>query len=428
MAMHRRFLAASSFLFVGFLALPLTACGNGSAQGSATAADLSECSPEGVTITAQFLSYGAGAAENAKQRLEADYEGLTVELKEAAGTGYDELTQQVVADIAAGARPDVTMVGLNQVSFWVDRYQPQPLDISTLSDTYDQRFLEAGSIDGVPYTAPFQASVPVLFTNTSLTGDAGVTDAPTSYSEWLDAAVRVSDHTGAASVNVPRTAIADWPAQAFIQSAGGTLMDEGGMPAFDTEEGHAGLSILEEFGARGLHDSIDVTEALNLFTSGKLPYLVYSPQIAATFQDQIGDAFEWSVTDLPIADGGTAELPVGGNGWIVLAQDECEAGYANELIAEMLSTENIVESSKDWSYIPVDTEAARILAEDPAAQTQVGYAWGYEGTPTPWGGWPGNSTPSVNQALEDMVQRLTNGESVDVVVPETVQRIEREVQ
>lgn len=417
----------TGLLTLGLMSVSLVACGSTTSQGSAEAANIADCSPEGVSVSAQYLSYGASAAESAKETMEEKHSGLTVELKEAPGTGYDELTQQIVADIAAGERSDVIMVGLNQVRFWVDQYEPKPLDVSTLPSTYDQRFLQAGSVDDTPYTAPFQTSVPVLITNTSLTEGAGVTEAPTNYSEWLDSAEQVSEHTGQASVHVARTAIADWPAQAFIQSAGGTLVDEEGKPAFDTEEGREGLSVLEELGSSGLHDSIDVVEALNQFTAGNLPYLVYSPQIAASFQEQIGESFDWTVTDLPIPDNGSAELPIGGNGWMVLSQDECKAAYSNEFISEMMSTENIAQSSKEWSYIPVDTEAARILSEDPAAETQVGYTWTYEGTPTSWGGWHVDIAPSANRALEDMVQRLTNGESVDIVVPETVKDIEREI-
>ncbi len=419
----------AALLSIGLLsALALVACGDNSSGEVAEAADISECAPEDTTIEAQFLQWGTKPAENAKEVLEAEYEGLTVEINEVPGGSYDELTQQLVADIAAGSRPDVIMVGLGQVRFWVDEYDPQPFDTSALADTYDERFLEAGSVDGTVYTAPFQTSVPVLFTNTDITENAGVTQAPATYSEWLEAAQQVTEATGNASVHVPRTAISDWPVQAMIQNAGGTLVDEDGMPAFDTEEGREGLAILEEFGSQGLHDSLDVADALDAFTSGNLAYLVYSPQIAATFHDQIGENFEWTVTDFPIPDGGTPELPIGGNGWMVLSEDSCAAAYSYEFISAMLSTENIVESSKDWSYIPVDSKAAQILSEDPLAETPVGYAWTYEGTPTLWGGWHGSSTPAVNQILQDMVQRLTNGEAVDVVVPDTVERIEREVQ
>lgn len=98
----------------------------------ATQADIGECSPDGVTITAQYANQGQAAAELGKKSMEETYPGLTVDLKAAPeGTSYDELTQQIVADIAAGSRPDVIMLGLDQLRFWVEKYSPREIDRSS---------------------------------------------------------------------------------------------------------------------------------------------------------------------------------------------------------------------------------------------------------------------------------------------------------
>lgn len=400
------------------------ACGGAPPAPAAVAAAVADCDPAGVTVTATYAPQGEVAAQLAKTELESTYPGLTVTLSQSPDTSYDKLTQQIVSDIAAGNRPDVAMVGLGQIRFWVDQYQPQPVDGSALPESYDPRFLSIGTVDGQVFVAPFQVSIPVLYTNTTLTEGAGVSTVPTTTSELVAAAEQIKAATGIAPVQLPRDAIADWVAQAMIQSAGATFVNPDGTPGFDTAQGQAALAVYEQLGAGGLQDPIAFTDATNLFNTGRLPYLISTPAQAAATQRAVGDAFTWTVTDMPVPDGGTLSLPAGGNGWMVLSQDPCRAAYAGELIGAMLAPEVIATSSRDYSYVPVDTRAAAELAADPAAATQLGYSWTYTGTPTPWGGWHGDATPRVNVFLQDMVQRLTGGEPVATVLPETVRRIE----
>ena len=409
-------------------ALTVAACGGSAdATPTATAAAVADCDPAGTTITAAFAPQGQVAAEAARTALEAEYPGLTVELRPSSTSSYDELTQQVVADIAAGNRPDVTMVGLGQIRFWVDQYDPQPIDPDTLADTYDPRFLSIGEVDGEPYVAPFQVSVPVLYTNTTKAEAAGVTTVPETTSELLEAARQVQAETGGAPVQLPRDAIADWVAQAMIQSAGATFVTEDGQPGFDDEAGADGLAVYEELGADALQDPIAFADATTAFQTGDVTYLVSSPASAVAAQAAIGDSFDWTVTAMPIPDGGSAVLPAGGNGWMVLSDDACRSAFGRELIADMLTPEVIAESSRSYSYIPVDTQAAAELAADPAVETQVGYSWTYTGTPTAWGGWHGDATPRVNVFLQDAVQQLIGGDTVEAVLPATVQRIQSAV-
>ncbi|RIQ11321.1 extracellular solute-binding protein [Jiangella rhizosphaerae] len=406
-------------------AVAVAACGSGDDSGTvADAAALDACDPDGVTITAMFADQGKVPAEAAKAELEQRHPGLTVDLKLVGTASYDDLTQQMVTDIAAGSRPDVGMVGLGQVRFWVDRYQPVPLDPDTLPATYDRSYLDAGSVDGVPYIAPFQVSMAVLYTNTTLAESAGVTELPDSTSELVDAARAIRATTGNAPVSLPRDGIADWVAQSFIQSAGVTFVEDDGTAGFDTPEGHEALSVYSDLAAEDLIAPVGALDATELFTTGQLAYLVTSPASAVSIGQAVGDAFEWTVSDFPVPDGGSPVLPAGGNGWMVLSDDACRAAYANEMITTMLSPQIIADSARQYSYAPVDTQAAEELAADPLADTPVGYAWRYDGKVTPWGGWHDDNTPRVNTLLTEMVQRLTNGEPLDTVVPDTTAQID----
>lgn len=409
---------------VAAAALLLTACGSTPPAPTAAGAKVADCNPAGVTISAEYAPQGDTAAKLAKATIEKAHPGLTVNLTVSADSSYDKLTQQIVSDIAAGRRPDVAMVGLGQIRFWVDQYKPQPIEQATLSPSYDTRFLSIGTVSGQVYVAPFQVSIPVLYTNTTLTKAAGVTTAPTTTSALVADAQKIKAATGVAPVQLPRDAIADWVAQAMIQSAGATFVNPDGTLGFDNAKGQQGLAVYEQLGAQKLQDPISFTDATTAFNNGTLPYLLSTPANAAATQKAVNSKFEWTVTDMPVPDGGTASLPAGGNGWMVLSQDPCKAAYGAELIRDMLAPSVIATSSKTYSYVPVDKQAAAQLAADPAAATQLGYAWRYTGTPTLWGGWHGATTPRVNVFLQDMVQKLGGGEPVSTVLPQTVRQIQ----
>ncbi|WP_018637738.1 extracellular solute-binding protein [Parafrankia elaeagni] len=417
---------AATAAAIASVALLAAACGgSGDTAGSpATAAAVDSCDPNGVTIDTIYAQQGAQAAEQAKKTLEAEHPGLTVNLELSSAAGYDALTQQVVTDLASGRRHDVVMVGLGQVRYWVDEFSPAPINPEALNDTYDRRFLSIGEVDGKPYVAPFQVSMPVLYTNTDLAGQAGVTAPPTSSSELLAAARAVGERTDAAAVALPRDGIADWVAQAYIQSAGATFVNPDGTAGFDSDQGRDGLSIYADLGAEKLAEPVAFADAMAMFTRGELAYMISSPASAASMTTQVGDRFDWSVSAFPVPDGGTPSLPAGGNGWIVLSDDPCRAAFANEMIGAMLDPTVIATSAKTFSYVPVDTRAAAELKADPAARTQVGFAWSFDGTLTPWGGWHGDATPKVNKIITDLVTELTNGASVDDVLPGAVRQID----
>ncbi|MEX2100829.1 MAG: extracellular solute-binding protein [Acidimicrobiia bacterium] len=393
---------------------------------SAPAADAAECDPDGVTITTAHISVGDSAVETAAAVLEERYPGLAVESGLSSAQGYDQLTQQVVADLAAGREIDVVQSGNSQVRFYVDTYKPQPIDVSRLRDSYDQRFLGVGTVEGEVYMAPFQVSIPALYYNRTMMADAGLDpeSPPATYSELFAAAGALADISSAGSIYVITAGAADWIAQSAVESAGGRLIADDGTAAFDTPEGREGLALYAEPAANGWMDPVGIAEGQAAFITGATPLFISSPAGAAAVAAEVGDAFEWGLVPMPIPDGGAPSYPAGGNGWLILTDDPCQAAFASELIAEMLDPAILAESLRTSSYVPVDEEARRRLLEDPTISPQQRVIYSYEGPVTPWGGWRGNSAPAANQILTDMVQQLANGVAVETAVAEAVAAID----
>lgn len=411
-------------------AITLAGCAGGAASPDTTVAaatDLSDCVAEETTIKVTFGQQASEAMAIATGLLEEEYPGITVEAEPQATTSYDDLTKTIVADIAVNNRPDLIMSGLGQLRFWVDTYEPAPIDTASLSETYQSQFLDAGTVDGTVYLAPAQISAPVLLVNQDLLDAAGAGDAADikTFDDWIAAAEMVTESTGAPSVTIATTGLADWYSQAFVQGAGATFIADDGTAGFGDEAGIEALSIWSQLHERGLEMGIvGDQDSFAQFAGGNAAFMVYTTSVIASAQGAIGDAFDWTPIDLPTATGDGGALPAGGNGWIVLSDDGCRAAYANELVGLLLSTDAVLGASgTSYSYIPVDSAAAEELLGSDAATPQLTYAWSYDAPLSPWGGFAGDVTAQVNDAFRSMAQQLQAGSPADTTVGNTVTAI-----
>ncbi|MCX6467650.1 MAG: extracellular solute-binding protein [Pseudonocardiales bacterium] len=401
-------------------ALALTSCSSAGGSGAGT-----DCDPAQVTLTTAYTG-GKASAEAAKEVMEQRYPGLTVENNESVAVSYDELTQQVVADIAAGREVDIVQAGNSQLRFYVDTFAPEPLDEERLLPTYDRDFLDIGTVDGEVYMAPFQVSVPSLFYNKDLMAAAGLDpeSPPATYSELFDAARALDPITEAAPLYVITESAADWIAQAAVQSAGGTFVTPEGTPGFDTAEGREGLELYALPAREGLMDPVGVAEGKAAFVGGATAFYVTSSANAAPMVRDVGDRFAWGMTAMPVPDGGEARFPAGGNGWLSLTDDPCESRYASEFIGELLEPTVLLESFEQYSYLPVDTSTKETLLADPALIEPLRFGYSYDPAGlTPWGGWPGDTAPEANQILTEMTQALARRAPLDATVTETAASI-----
>jgi multiple sugar transport system substrate-binding protein len=391
----------------------------------ATAADISTCDPTESTIDAVFGQQATDAMTVAAANLQEQYPGLTINAEPQATTSYDDLTKQVVADIAVGKRPDLTMSGLGQLRFWVDTYDSHPIDPAALADTYQTQFLDAGTVDGVVYLAPAQISAPVLLVNEDLLDEAGVTGDIETFDDLIAAANKVTAMTGQPSVTIPTDQLADWFSQAFVQGSGLPFVGEDGSAAFGTPEGIEALSIWSTLANEGLEMGIAFQDAIPQFMGGNAAFMVSTTSLIATLEGGIAGAFDWMPVDLPSVGGEGGPLPAGGNGWVVLSEDPCDAAFSTALVSELLSTEAVLKASGTaYSYIPVDSAAAEELLASDAATPALTYAWSYDKPLSPWGGFPGDVTVQANDLLRTMAQKLATGADPETAVSEAVTAID----
>ncbi|MGX6511646.1 ABC transporter substrate-binding protein [Rhodococcus sp. SJ-2] len=420
------------------LTFGLAACGGAGttttdqpADGASVAAavDVDQCTAEGTVIDVAFNSVATESMAAAVEAMEKRYPGLKFDAQAAPSTSYDDLTQQIVADIAVGNRPDLIMTGLGQMQFWVDAYDPVPFDSSVLADTYQKQFFGAGTArDGVTYVAPAQISAPVMVVNQDLLNeaDAGTAEDIKTYDDLLRVAEKVTAHTGTPSVSIAPTGLPEWFAQGLIQASGGTLVDSDGAAAFGDVAGVDALRISSDLGSNGWEADIpDATQAMDIFTSGTLPISMVTTSNIAAISQGVGDKFDWMPIKLPTVDGNQDRaLPAGGNGYMVLSEDPCRAAFANELIGQILTPESVLQASgTQRSYIPVDTTARDELLASDQATPQMTFAWTFDNELTQWGGFPGAHTAEIYDIIEVMNQQLQTGADAESTVQSAVESI-----
>lgn len=395
------------------------------APTTTTTIPVEACDPDGVVIDLRVLERSEPAANAGKAALEAEYEGLTVEVNVLTTGSYPELAQQAIADIAVDRGPDVIETGLGLVTFVTDGLAARPIDPSFLSETYETRFLEAGRVDGQIRVVPWQVSAPLWFYNKDLYEQAGLDPEapPTSYAEVLEHARALAEVLDAESIHMPATLVGDWFFQNAVQAGGGTLIGPDGLPAFDTVEGRNGLALWNDAALEGLHIDIPALQALGLFVQGELGLFAGSSSVLANVTGGIGDAFEWGTFIHPVIDGVDPSWAIGGAGFSVLSEDECEAAFATELIREILNPEVIASIVMSTGYYPVDTAAMPLLEEFFGDNPQWNFAPGFDVPLVPWAGWRGERALEVNLVLQDAMLRLTKGEDLETVVSETAEEV-----
>jgi multiple sugar transport system substrate-binding protein len=96
-------------------------------------------------------------------------------------------------------------------------------------------------------------------------------------------------------------------------------------------------------------------------------------------------------------------------------------------VAELLRPKTMATALAVATYTPVDTEAHGMLEANKELSPHAQAAYDYSLELTPWGGWPGDSTPAVNRIIETMTGKLIRGAPVQATVDEAVAAIDAEV-
>lgn len=275
-------------------------------------------------------------AEHPMQRLirafNAKDTGVTV-VSRQDGTTYEAITQKALSSIAAGRGPALMTTGWKlgdfakrtlgakdfRAIFGAERTQ-------ALLARFQPLVRPLAEIGGTPIGLPWAMSTPVLYINQDLWTASGLDPAaePKTVEELYPMVRQLQDRTGKQGLCYE---VNEWLPQAFIQNAGGDVIDAGGRPVMDSAEAIYGIEKFVEPKRAGTWKVLTIAEMVTAFQAGAIGVMASS----SARQSGIRQAarFNLRLVQMPGLAGRPRRMNSGGNFLAVYSdsREQQEAAY-----------------------------------------------------------------------------------------------------
>jgi N,N'-diacetylchitobiose transport system substrate-binding protein len=413
MKMSRR--AAVGITLVG--ALALSACSGGTGGSGSGESD--------PNLTVWFMR--DDVPDEAQEWLQTEWaernDGaeLTIEIQD-----WDGIVTKLQTTLASETQtPDVVEFGNTQVRTFSS--------VGALSDISDLQeelggdalipsLVDAGSIDGAMYAAPFFAGSRVIFYRESMLEAAGI-EVPETVEEVGEAAIALREANIGA---VPDFEGIFAPAKDLGTNLGwlftyGTpiaeLEGEEWVGTLSTPEGIAGLEALQAIYTEGMS-----TAATATVDETRTPYIPYNEGRAAMFSS-LPNSWDEITPELQ-ADTGAFALPgtsagevghvLAGGSNIGIAALSPNQEHSRQLLAMMFEPEFQEFFATDGGWVPGNTEYAVPAEGNPAAEAQVAAVENSQMTPLA----PGWGVIESNDVMRNLFTEIAQGGDVTALAEE----------
>ncbi|MGE4465315.1 ABC transporter substrate-binding protein [Sphaerochaeta sp.] len=222
---------------------------------------------------------------------------------------FDNYYTKLTTALSAKTAPDVVVVHQGNLLNYVpsgsllalDSY----IDEATLND-FQRAPLDACRFDGKLYSLPFDVHPIVMYYNTDLLTEAGITEVPKSAQDFIDASLAVKQATGKWGMAIDNTTgvyKAYTLSRLFIsmlaQQGGSLLTDDASAPAFNNAYGEKALVWLQDLVHKyAVNPSeLDYDAAMNIFKLGDAAFYFNGVWATGTLEKQ--DGLNFAAAPLP---------------------------------------------------------------------------------------------------------------------------------
>jgi N,N'-diacetylchitobiose transport system substrate-binding protein len=326
---------------IGASALVLAGCAGGSDDGGSS-------SEEGAEIRVWLVGTDTpqDARDYLKQTFEEENPGSTLVIEEQQWTG---LVDKLTTSLSSNDSPDIVEMGNTQAPAFTSSGA-----LLSLEDIYDDLggddllpgFVQAGSWDDALYAAPYYSGARVVFYNTAMYEQAGVS-VPTTLDEYVSNGVTLAGALpGVSGVYFPGK---DWyNGLPFIWENGGEIAVQDGEEwdaQLSSEESLAGLAQVQELMTKASLAPKDGDEAdawvpfrTEQSATYSAPSWAYWSIVADEDKQPTAVAETTGYYALPGMDGGAAQVFAGGSN-IGIAAKSKNQDLAKSALEIMLSDE-----------------------------------------------------------------------------------------
>jgi multiple sugar transport system substrate-binding protein len=350
----------------------------GTVAAAATILAVAGCSAGGGTaggeVTIEFAQWWApelpeGAFQGLIDQFEEENPGISVELISGP---YASTKEQLFAGAASGTMPDV--VGLDGA--WVSDFANQGAiaDLTALmaeNGMDDSKLASQIQIDGATYMIPVVNFVYPLFVNTDLLAEAGVSEVPSTRSEFEAAAQAVTDLGTASGWVLPLSLEAPNGIQNDLMSwnwaSGGTMLTDDGLPDVTNDDVVGTVEFVQGLWDAGVIApgafTMKEQDKVEEFTNGRVGMMIDSLSHINLIQENNPD-LNFDIAAIPAEDGydGPRGIPYASWGIGVAAGSEHSA-EALKLVEFLMSTEINSELSTIANAFPGNTDSAPEFGE-----------------------------------------------------------------
>lgn len=324
---------------------------------------------------------------------------------------YDELRKKLLASIAGGETPDVLRADI----IWVPEFaelgalakldQAMP-DFNTLKDQFYAGPLATNFYNGNYYGLPLDTNTRVIFYNTDLFNQAGISTPPATFEEFKAACDKIKALGKADTFCYAEGGTGPWNVLPWIWSAGGSITD----PQYTKATGYlnsaqtvAAVTMLRDMLKDGslspsiLGGGLPTSEAIG---KNQVAMIVDGPWMPPIFKEQFPD-LKYSLAPMPTGTGGSASVVGGEN--IVLFEKSQNKEAALAFMRFMLSEEAQIAMGKVGQMPVLKSLSGNQALPDyyPVFQKQLETA--NPRTPNP--AWP-----KIDEAIGTAVQLVLRGE------------------
>lgn len=320
---------------------------SGGAAGGASSETTVESAPGEITLEFQQwwgVELPAGALDEICQNF-TNETGIKIEI---LSNPYADTKTQIAAGAAAGTMADV--VGLDGA--WVYDFAKQGaianLTELMAADGYDDSQLsDQIRYEGNTYMIPVVNFAYPLYYNKTILEEAGVTEVPKTWSEFLAACQLITENTDAAAYCIPLNTEAPNGIQnqfsTWLWASGGTLLSDG-KPALTNNENL--VKVTEFF--KELYDNgylsagveaMKEQDMVNEFENGRLAFMVDGISHLTTIKQEAPD-IDFDYAPMPVMDGYTGKSGMSVANWGIGIAENCEhKAEAMQFIEYLMSPE-----------------------------------------------------------------------------------------
>ncbi|GAA4265715.1 ABC transporter substrate-binding protein [Frondihabitans peucedani] len=301
--------AITALAITATAALALTGCSGGSVTGNTGGGGGGKTD---ITVWYNYTGPNVTSAKKLIDKFNSSQDKYTVTPQYAANS--DQFDAKLINALKNGTGPnmvlgDSTPQNIGQV---VQTGKVLPLDSllsdsssSITKDTFTEGMLSTGSFNGKQYTLPTDVGDYAVVYNKQMFKEAGITDTPTTWTEFAADAKKLTKGTTQYGAYLP-IGTGEWPVftwQAMLWSAGGEFLNEDNTKVeFNSPEGVAALTAWTDM----IKDGSAYPQSLQTASDNNGTPGMTAKKVAM----QINGAYNLSVLDEGLGDGNVGVFPL----------------------------------------------------------------------------------------------------------------------